>query len=130
MSNTSLKPLLSSRILPRHFHESEMGAQINEEVAEYRELFNREQFDAAHKARIILYPHNRTIEEELREELGKAEARMAHLEMLLRRREDEREFAERELNEEIEKNKNAKCDCIKVAKPEPFDGERKNYKSF
>jgi hypothetical protein len=107
-----------------------MGTQINEEVAEYRGLFSKEQFDAAYKAGIILYPHSRTIEEELREELGKAEARVAHLEMLLRRREDEQEFAERELNEEIEKNKNAKRDHIKVAKPEPFDRERKNYEGF
>jgi hypothetical protein len=107
-----------------------MGAQINEEVAEYRGLFNKEQFDAACNAGIILYPHSRTIKEELREELGKAEARVAHLEMLLLRREDEKEFAEKEFIEEIKKNKNARRDHIKVAKPEPFDGERKNYKGL
>jgi hypothetical protein len=107
-----------------------MGTQINNKTIEYRGLFNKDQYDAACNAGIILYLHDRTLEEELREELGKAEARVAHLEMLLRRREDEREFAEKELTEEIEKNKSAKCKRIKVAKPEPFDGERKNYESF
>jgi hypothetical protein len=107
-----------------------MGTQINNGTIEYRGLFNQEQYDAACNAGIILYPHDRNLEEELREELGKAEARVAHLEMLLRRREDEREFAEKELTQEIERNKNAKSDRIKVAKPEPFDGERKNYEGF
>jgi hypothetical protein len=107
-----------------------MGTQTNNEIAEYRGLFNREQFEAARDAGIILYPHSRTIEEELREELGKAEARIVQLEELLRRREDEREFAERELTEEVERNKNARRDRIKIAKPEPFDGERKNYEGF